>query len=99
MSNNDGLFIGRGAKRLYMGHLRPFLLKHQARMDQILEFVYREMSKFVSAHGAELQFAKTLLMKALEFANGLVRDVIRPVQRQADGVIEGPQDSESDKED
>lgn len=42
-SDDDLPAVEQGAKRLYMSHLRPFLLKHQARMDQILEFVYREM--------------------------------------------------------
>ncbi|XP_040863337.1 HVA22-like protein k isoform X4 [Glycine max] len=32
-----------GARQLYSSHLRPFLLKHQARMDLIVEFVYGAM--------------------------------------------------------
>ncbi|KAK8463796.1 hypothetical protein PHAVU_011G046900 [Phaseolus vulgaris] len=32
-----------GARQLYCNHLRPFLLKHQARMDVIVEFVYGVM--------------------------------------------------------
>lgn len=92
-----------GARHLYMSHLRPFLMRRQARLDQIVEFIYRETSKFVSAYGAELQFAKTALTKALEYANGVVKDFIHPVQRQANGAMDGPsgqtQNSESDKED
>ncbi|XP_028077249.1 HVA22-like protein k isoform X2 [Camellia sinensis] len=54
-----------GAKHLYMNHLRPFLLRHQARLDQILGCLYGEMAKLTSAHQAEIQFAKTLVMKIL----------------------------------
>ncbi|XP_028798477.1 HVA22-like protein k [Neltuma alba] len=32
-----------GARQLYESHMRPFLLKHQARMDQVMEFLYGEM--------------------------------------------------------
>ncbi|PON76869.1 TB2/DP1/HVA22-related protein [Parasponia andersonii] len=93
-----------GARQLYTSHLRPFFLKRQARLDQIVEFIYREMTKLISSHQAELQFAKTMLIKALAFVNGIVMDIIHPVPRQAaNGAIEGPtrhtQDSESDKED
>ncbi|KAJ7978389.1 HVA22-like protein [Quillaja saponaria] len=54
-----------GARQLYMTHLRPFLLKHQARLDQVVEFVYGQTTKFISAHQVELQFARTLLVKAI----------------------------------
>ncbi|XWS68175.1 hypothetical protein CRYUN_Cryun04dG0068700 [Craigia yunnanensis] len=32
-----------GAKHLYMSHLRPFLLRHQAKIDQTFEFIYNVM--------------------------------------------------------
>ncbi|KAJ4716469.1 HVA22-like protein [Melia azedarach] len=88
-----------GAKHLYMSHLRPFLLRHQARLDQIVEFVYGEMSKFVSDHQAEFRFARTLFMKILSFA----RNIVHPLPTQANRAIEGPTertpDSQSDNED
>ncbi|KAJ0763137.1 hypothetical protein HanOQP8_Chr04g0168881 [Helianthus annuus] len=31
-----------GAKQLYMNHLRPFLLKHQANLDQIVGLLHSE---------------------------------------------------------
>ncbi|GMN29649.1 hypothetical protein TIFTF001_002511 [Ficus carica] len=34
---------GDGAKQLYTSHLRPFFLRHQARIDQFLGITYREM--------------------------------------------------------
>nr|GLL47366.1 HVA22-like protein k isoform X2 [Ipomoea trifida] len=84
-----------GAKQVYMNHLRPFLLGHQAKLDQIVGFVYGEMSRFVSQHLEEVMFVKTILMKIL--ASG--EDNTRPEQRQASAAIEGPNtedDSESE---
>ncbi|KAL3538947.1 hypothetical protein ACH5RR_002313 [Cinchona calisaya] len=74
-----------GSKQLYMHHLRPFLVRHQARFDQVAEFLYGEMAKFVSSHQAEFLFAKALLSRILLSA----RDIIHPRQ-QAHGAIEGP---------
>ncbi|RYR10923.1 hypothetical protein Ahy_B05g079406 isoform B [Arachis hypogaea] len=34
--NSDKLVLQQGAKQLYMKHLRPFLSRHQAKVDQIL---------------------------------------------------------------
>ncbi|KAI8016698.1 HVA22-like protein k [Camellia lanceoleosa] len=79
-----------GAKHLYMNHLRPFLSRHQARLDQILGCLYGEMAKLTSAHQAEIQFAKTLVMKILVSANQMASDIFHPVQRQANSAIEGP---------
>ncbi|CAL5387462.1 unnamed protein product [Camellia sinensis] len=79
-----------GAKHLYMNHLRPFLLRHQARLDQILGCLYGEMAKLTSAHQAEIQFAKTLVMKILVSANQMASDIFHPMQRQANSAIEGP---------
>ncbi|KAJ6692656.1 HVA22-LIKE PROTEINS [Salix purpurea] len=92
-----------GAGQLYTHHLRPFLLRHQARLDYFVEFLSGEMNKFVSAHQAEFQFAKSLLMKTLASVNQIARDVIRPGDRQANGTFQGParriQDAQSDGED
>ncbi|KAI4295550.1 hypothetical protein L6164_035587 [Bauhinia variegata] len=92
-----------GATQLYANHLRPFLMKHQARLDQIVEFVYGEMIKFISRQQAELQFARTLLAKLFMKANQIIRFIIRPVERQANRSTEGPksriQDLESEDED
>ncbi|OWM74532.1 hypothetical protein CDL15_Pgr005111 [Punica granatum] len=54
-----------GAKQLYLNHLRPFLLRHQARIDRVVDFTYSEMIKLVIAHQAEIQYARTLIMKLL----------------------------------
>jgi receptor expression-enhancing protein 5/6 len=37
------LTFKQGAKQLYMNHLRPFLLRHQARVDLIMGLAYGEM--------------------------------------------------------
>ncbi|XP_020217394.1 HVA22-like protein k isoform X3 [Cajanus cajan] len=75
-----------GAKQLYSSHLRPFLLKHQARMDLIVEFVYGELSKIVSGYQAELQFAKTLVVKVLMTATQMIRNLIHPVGRESNRI-------------
>lgn len=91
-----------GARQLYMDHMRPFLLRHQARLDQVVGFFYDEMGKFVSAHQAEFKFAKTVGTKIIVSVNQIVRDIIHPVQRPANGMIEAPprpeETSDSDHE-
>ncbi|XP_073065675.1 putative pentatricopeptide repeat-containing protein At3g18840 [Primulina eburnea] len=80
-----------GARKLYMNHLRPFLLRHQPRLDQLVGFLYGEMAKFISNHEAEIQFAKTLLFKILLSANDVVKEIIHPGQRRVNyAAIEAP---------
>ncbi|KAL2460157.1 HVA22-like protein k [Abeliophyllum distichum] len=80
-----------GARQFYINLLRPFLLRHQCRLDQLLGFFYREMAKFVSARHAEIQFTRTFFMKILESASHVVQDIIHPGKRQVNGAaIEGP---------
>ncbi|KAI7757216.1 hypothetical protein M8C21_003990, partial [Ambrosia artemisiifolia] len=67
-----------GAKLLYMNHLRPFLLKHQANLDQIVALLYSETNKFVSAHQGEFVFVKAIVMKILISAKHLVNDSSQP---------------------
>ncbi|ESR36452.1 hypothetical protein CICLE_v10029342mg [Citrus x clementina] len=92
-----------GAKYFYMSRLRPFLLRHQARLDQILESVNGEMSQFVSDHQVEFRFVRTLFMKTVALVNQTVKEIIHPVPTQANRAIEGPPesipDSQSDNED
>ncbi|GAV76788.1 TB2_DP1_HVA22 domain-containing protein [Cephalotus follicularis] len=92
-----------GAKQLYMSHLRPFLLRHQAKLDQIVDCFYCEMSKFIIAHQGEIQFARRLVMKIMLSANQMIRNVVHPVPRVKGRAIEGlsrqTQDSQSDNED
>lgn len=79
-----------GAKQLYLNHLRPFLLRHQARLDQIVGFLYSETGKFISAHQAEFQFARALVRKILLSVKEMVTDSSQPVQSQERRAIQGP---------
>ncbi|KAK9165588.1 hypothetical protein Scep_000779 [Stephania cephalantha] len=92
-----------GAKLLYLNHIRPFLLRHQARLDQVLGAVYGEMVKCISEHQAEIKFVKTLLLKITGSAAGMMRDILHPAQPQRRRAIEASprpnEDSESDHED
>lgn len=63
-----------GAKQLYMNHLRPFLSRHQARVDLILGLVYGEMVKLISNHQVELQYAKRMLLKVMGSADQMLKD-------------------------
>ncbi|KAI3695549.1 hypothetical protein L1987_78546 [Smallanthus sonchifolius] len=67
-----------GAKQLYMNHLRPFLLKHQTKLDQIVAIMYSETGKFVSTHQGEFRFVKAIVMKILISAKHLVNDSSQP---------------------
>lgn len=63
-----------GAKQLYMNHLRPFLSRHQARVDLIMGLAYGEMVKLISNHQAELQYAKRMLLKVMGSADQMLKD-------------------------
>ncbi|BBH07894.1 HVA22-like protein K [Prunus dulcis] len=54
-----------GAKQLYTNHLRPFFLKHQTRVDRFLGLTYGELHKLISAHQAEIEYARAVVMKIL----------------------------------
>lgn len=92
-----------GASQLYMNYLRPFLMRHQARLDHLVGFLYGEMDKFAVTHQVELQFAKKILTSIFMAANQVMREILRPVHRDIGRAIEGPteieEDSSSDHED
>jgi len=79
-----------GAKQLYMNHLRPFFLRHQARADQIMGFAYGELVKLVSAHQAEIQFVKSVVVKIMGSADQFLRAAVKPDQPRQHSAIEGP---------
>ncbi|KAM2096180.1 hypothetical protein COP2_018946 [Malus domestica] len=54
-----------GAKQLYTNHLRPFFLKHQAIIDRVLVLTYSKVHKLLSAHKAEIEYARAMVMKML----------------------------------
>ncbi|KAI3828012.1 hypothetical protein L1987_02102 [Smallanthus sonchifolius] len=90
-----------GAKQLYMNHLRPFFLRHQAKLDQIAGLFYSEAGKFISAHQGEFQFIKTIMMKILMSVKQLVNGSGQPATTQERRVITSPGDQveSSDAED
>lgn len=93
---------GDGARQLYMNHIRPFLLKHQSRVDQVMGFAYVEMAKFISAHQAEIQYARTMLVRIMA-PDKTSRGTSNPAQPRGQDAIEGQtrvtSDSESDHDD
>ncbi|KAL5168545.1 HVA22-like protein k [Glycine soja] len=62
-----------GAKQIYANHLRPFLLRHQARVDQVLGFAYCEVIKLVSSYQAEIQFVRSMVVKITGSADQMLR--------------------------
>ncbi|KAH6780025.1 HVA22-like protein K [Perilla frutescens var. hirtella] len=88
-----------GARVLYMNHLRPFLRRHQSRLDQIVNFLYGEMVKFASNHETEIQVTRAVFAKILLSANQMVREIMHPTQRQIGGPGQHVQTSDSESED
>lgn len=62
-----------GAIQFYRSHLRPFLSKHQARVDQIAGFAYTEMAKLISSHQTEIRVARTIIGKITASADQILR--------------------------
>lgn len=92
-----------GARHLYMCYLRPFFLRHQARIDQVVGSAYGEMVKLMSSHQAEIQAARTLFTTIMASANQILRGEVTSVQPQLQNVVEGQRriisDSGSDLDD
>nr|CAD1818608.1 unnamed protein product [Ananas comosus var. bracteatus] len=68
---------GNGSKHLYSRHLRPFLLKHQARIDRLLNLLSNEINKFISNHRGEIHFVKAAAIKCATTANQMVNDIVQ----------------------
>ncbi|CAN0889129.1 HVA22-like protein k [Linum grandiflorum] len=84
-----------GAAQLYSNYLRPFLLKHQARLDHITEMVNSIMANFIAAGEEKFRLATTVFLKTL----ALVRETIHPVERRTDCPDKRAEDSQPDDED
>ncbi|GLT79986.1 hypothetical protein SLA2020_514500 [Shorea laevis] len=89
-----------GAKQLYRSHLRPFLLRHQARVDQLTGFAYDGMVKLISSHQEEIRFARTIIGKITASADQMLRGSTEAAQSGPRNAIEDqtgmPSESESD---
>ncbi|RDX90656.1 HVA22-like protein k [Mucuna pruriens] len=79
-----------GAKQLYANHLRPFLLRHQARVDQVLGFAYCEVIKFVSSYQAEIQFVRSMVVKISGSADKMLRGDAESDRSQQHSSTEDP---------
>ncbi|XP_043714210.1 HVA22-like protein k [Telopea speciosissima] len=92
-----------GARQMYVNYLRPFLLHHQARLDQLLGFTYGEITKFISAHQSEFQLAGAVIMKLLASATQVLSGIVHPLKPRGHRAIEGPtretEDSGTDVDD
>lgn len=92
-----------GARQLYMSHLRPFLLRHQARLDHIVELIYGQMNKFINAHQAEIQFMRNIVLKIFTSAYQMVQGNTHQEPRHSTSSFQGNSrrllDSSSDRED
>ncbi|XVF17857.1 hypothetical protein REPUB_Repub10bG0161100 [Reevesia pubescens] len=78
-----------GAIQIYKNHLRPFLLKHQARIDQLMDFACAEMARFISTHQKELQFVRIMFMKIRGSGDAKVRGAVEPAESSGLRAIEG----------
>ncbi|XP_010531177.2 PREDICTED: HVA22-like protein k, partial [Tarenaya hassleriana] len=93
-----------GAKQIYNHHLRPFFLKHQARVDKLVDATYDEMVKIVTAHQGEIRFAKAVYIRMIESLRGSSSSHPNEPQGQISNQSSAPQtatnsDSESEHED
>ncbi|KAF8101574.1 hypothetical protein N665_0204s0068 [Sinapis alba] len=86
-----------GAKQIYNNHLRPFLTRHQARLDRLVDGVYDQMVKVIRSHQGEIRFVRSMIVKLL---GSSVNEVASPSQRQGEISNTSPEpESESDHED
>ncbi|KAK8556815.1 hypothetical protein V6N13_064817 [Hibiscus sabdariffa] len=90
-----------GAKQIYKNHLRPNLLKHQARVDQLMGFASAGMARFISMHQKEFQIFRAIMTKIIG-SDPNMSGGTEPAEPRGLPAIDGPAstitDSESDDE-
>ncbi|KAK8663941.1 hypothetical protein V6N13_083746 [Hibiscus sabdariffa] len=90
-----------GAKQIYKNHLRPNLLKHQARVDQLMGFAGARMARFISMHQKEFQIFRAIMTKIIG-SDPNVNGGTEPAEPRGLPAIDAPAstitDSESDDE-
>ncbi|KAI5065201.1 hypothetical protein GOP47_0019896 [Adiantum capillus-veneris] len=57
--------ISNGARHCFMRFMRPFCLRHQNRLDSIVDGTRNEINKFVVAHQQEIQFVHNAAHKLI----------------------------------
>ncbi|GLT39076.1 hypothetical protein SLA2020_132840 [Shorea laevis] len=79
-----------GAKQLYGSHLRPFLLRHQARVDQLTGLAYAGMVRLISVHQEEIHFARAIIGRITASADHMLRGSTEAARRRPprDGIGE-----------
>ncbi|KAL0726247.1 hypothetical protein Bca4012_022340 [Brassica carinata] len=96
-----------GAKQIYNNRLRPFLIRHQVRVDRLVDGVYGEMVKVVRTHQGGVRVVRSIIVKIF----GTVNEAAPPSQQQEEtpnitpepevstATIGDLEESESDHED
>jgi len=80
-----------GSRHLYTRYLRPFLLRHQTNLDQIVNFLHDEMVRLYSNHQQEIQYFQVLLGKCAVTVSRMLGSATRPVLPPQDpSLIEPP---------
>ncbi|KAE8680641.1 HVA22-like protein k [Hibiscus syriacus] len=88
-----------GAKQIYKNHLRPNLLKHQAKVDQLMGFASAGMARFISAHHKEFQIFRVIMTRIIGSADAEASGGTELSEPRGLPAIDGPTDSESDNGD
>lgn len=93
--------LANGSRHLYSRHLRPFLRRHQARLDRVVGIASSEIFKLICARQAEIQFVTDLVRRFGMTASQMMKDAFQPARPQGRRTIEGPtrqglEDSDSD---
>ncbi|MED6155695.1 HVA22-like protein k [Stylosanthes scabra] len=89
-----------GAKQIYMKHLRPFLSRHQAMVDQVLGIASCEVIKLVSSYQSEIQFVRSMVGKITGSADHTLRGAAESDRSRQPNPAEDPavpSDAESDQ--
>eukprot|EP00249_Psilotum_nudum_P026693 c3320_g1_i1 orf=102-791(+) len=69
--------LSNGSRQLFVNYLRPLLLKHQQRLDRIVDGTRNDISNFFLTHQKEIQFAKGLCQKVAITAYQAAVDVLQ----------------------
>ncbi|XP_006657857.1 HVA22-like protein k [Oryza brachyantha] len=84
-----------GAKYVYGRYVRPFFLKHQTKIDRILNILSKELTKFVSSHEDEIHFIENMAARGASTANYIING---PEQREGvNATIEGPNSTSTEE--
>ncbi|EFH45285.1 hypothetical protein ARALYDRAFT_912692 [Arabidopsis lyrata subsp. lyrata] len=84
-----------GSKQIYNNQIRPFLLRHQARVDRLVDGVYEEMVKVVRSHQGEIRFVRSMIVKIFGSA---VNEVAPPGQRLGEIANDSPEQAETNSD-